>query len=94
MLYEHEAAQVRWVTSDPPALMMCYVCACACQVRSMAASTLSAMLEGPAQRGYLAVAEAKTMQQRAPVRYVMRNYKASLQQPVRHTSSLSGTPAA
>jgi hypothetical protein len=38
------------------------------QVRSMAAATIGALLEGPAQRAFLAVAEARAPQQRQPVR--------------------------
>jgi hypothetical protein len=34
----------------------------------MAAATIAALLEGPAQRAFLAVAEARSQQQRAPVR--------------------------
>ncbi|GIL43300.1 hypothetical protein Vafri_1091 [Volvox africanus] len=38
------------------------------QVRALAAATISALLDGPAQRGILSVAEAKSMSARAPVR--------------------------
>lgn len=42
---------------------------CAClQVRALAAAVLSSMLEGPAQKAYLIIAEAKSSA-RPPVRY-------------------------
>ena len=43
------------------------------QVRALAAAVLSSMLEGPAQKAYIIIAEAKS----------------AARPPVRHTSSLS-----
>jgi hypothetical protein len=49
-------------THKPPfCILFPAFCAAAPQIRSMAAATISCMLEGPPQRAFLAVAEARAL---------------------------------